>query len=192
MDASDHLFVACMPASGPNIVGEYTTSGVPVNSNLISTGALSDVGIAPNGNILVLHYGWGSSIDEFDTNGNLLVQSLTSGTEWPYAMVCCSDAAGNPKTATNGFGVATNGFLFSVTGQANQTVVIEACTNLPSTNWLPLQTNFLGANPIYFSDANWSNYSDALLSRPKKMTRFKESTKRGSVLNGPWLRPRKI
>jgi uncharacterized repeat protein (TIGR03803 family) len=56
------------------------------------------------------------------------------------------------------FGVRTNRFGFNVAGFSNQVVVMEACTNLVKTNWVPLQTNTLGAGPAYFSDSKWTNY----------------------------------
>lgn len=46
-------------------------------------------------------------------------------------------------------GMFTNHFGFSANGALNQTVVMEACTNLTSPIWLPLQTNTLG------NDATW-------------------------------------
>jgi uncharacterized repeat protein (TIGR03803 family) len=58
------------------------------------------------------------------------------------------------------FGVRTNHFGFNLTGFSNQVVVIEACTNLASSQWLPLQTNTFGTNTLYFSDSMWTNYPD--------------------------------
>jgi len=56
------------------------------------------------------------------------------------------------------FGVHTNRFGFGVTGLSNQVVVIEACTNLSKHIWVPLQTNKLGTNTLYFFDSRWTNY----------------------------------
>jgi uncharacterized repeat protein (TIGR03803 family) len=58
------------------------------------------------------------------------------------------------------FGVRTNHFGFNLTGFSNQVVVIEACTNLMTGQWSPLQTNTLGTNTLYFSDPMWTNYPD--------------------------------
>jgi hypothetical protein len=41
-------------------------------------------------------------------------------------------------------------FGFDVTGPSGSTVVIQASTDLQT--WIPLQTNFLGSGPLYFSD----------------------------------------
>jgi len=39
------------------------------------------------------------------------------------------------------------------TGRASgQIVVVDACTNLASPVWFPLQTNTMGSDPLDFSD----------------------------------------
>jgi len=50
-------------------------------------------------------------------------------------------------------------FGFNVTGVSNQTAVVEACSDLLSASWLPIQTNNLNGGPVYFSDPQWTNYS---------------------------------
>ena len=56
------------------------------------------------------------------------------------------------------FGIQSNAFGFDVTGISSQVVVVDACTDLISTNWLPLQTNTLTGGASYFSDSQWTNY----------------------------------
>ena len=67
---------------------------------------------------------------------------------------------GDPQIQTTNanFGIRTNRFGFIVTGLSNQVVVIEACTNVFNSNWVPLQTNTMGTNAMYFYDAKWTNY----------------------------------
>jgi hypothetical protein len=48
------------------------------------------------------------------------------------------------------FGVSSNQFGFNFSGSPGQVVVVEGSTNL--SNWLPLRTNTLGADPLYFAD----------------------------------------
>jgi hypothetical protein len=55
-------------------------------------------------------------------------------------------------------GLLSNQFGFNVTWASGGTVVVEACTNLFSPVWIPLATNTLTGGPLYFSDAQWSNY----------------------------------
>jgi hypothetical protein len=73
----------------------------------------------------------------------------------------CQRCCGTPQAQTNdrSFGVLTNQFGFNITGNSNLVVVVEACTNLASPVWQPLQTNTLSGNPSYFSDPSWTNYA---------------------------------
>ncbi|HWY32809.1 MAG TPA: hypothetical protein VNX46_18740 [Candidatus Acidoferrum sp.] len=52
----------------------------------------------------------------------------------------------------------SNGFGFNINWASGQTVVVEACTNLANTSWLPVQTNMLSGGSFYFSDPQWTNY----------------------------------
>jgi hypothetical protein len=63
----------------------------------------------------------------------------------------------NPQaqTADGSFGVQANQFGFNITGN-NLVVVVDASTDL--INWQPVATNTLTGNPVYFSDAQWTNY----------------------------------
>ena len=56
------------------------------------------------------------------------------------------------------FGVVSNRFGFNVNWISGRVVVVDACTNLNNPVWTPLQTNTLGANPVYFGDSKWTNY----------------------------------
>src|SRR5665213_1035505 len=61
-------------------------------------------------------------------------------------------------TGNSGFGAQANGFSFTVSWATNSSVVIEACTNLSSPVWQPLQTNALVNGTNYFTDGNWTDY----------------------------------
>jgi len=56
------------------------------------------------------------------------------------------------------FGFNSNLFGFDVAGFSNQRVIVEASTNLSTSEWVPLQTNNLSTNALYFSDPQWTNY----------------------------------
>ncbi len=66
----------------------------------------------------------------------------------------------NPQVQTSdaSFGVRTNGFGFTVTGNSDMIVVVDASTNLSDPVWLPLRTNTLTSGSFYFSDPQWTNY----------------------------------
>ena len=57
------------------------------------------------------------------------------------------------------FGVQNNQFGFNITNgtTTNIPIVVEACANLASPVWTPLQTLTL-TNSFYFSDPQWTNY----------------------------------
>lgn len=76
------------------------------------------------------------------------------GTNW-------TDAAVQPQIwLTEGDpGAPTNAFAFDVAGLSNQTVVLDACSNLSFPDWEPIQTNVLHGGPVFFYDPQWTNYS---------------------------------
>jgi hypothetical protein len=57
------------------------------------------------------------------------------------------------QTGGSGFGVQSNQFFgFNITNAANLTVVVEACTNLASPVWTPLQTTTPTNGSYHFSE----------------------------------------
>jgi len=66
----------------------------------------------------------------------------------------------NPQAQTSGasFGVQNHQFGFNITGISKLVVVVQACANLASPVWQPVQTNMLTGGTAYFSDPQWTNY----------------------------------
>jgi hypothetical protein len=62
------------------------------------------------------------------------------------------------QTSDSNFGIRANQFGFDITGTADIPIVVEACTNLASPVWFPLQTLTLTNGLVYFSDPQWTNY----------------------------------
>ena len=54
-------------------------------------------------------------------------------------------------------GQSANGFCFNINWAGNQTVVVEAATNLQ--NWIPVITNTLVNGTNFFSDSEYTNFS---------------------------------
>jgi hypothetical protein len=62
------------------------------------------------------------------------------------------------QTSDASFGVRTNRFGFTITGNSGLGIVVEACTNLAHPAWSPVQTITLSSGSSYFSDPQWTNY----------------------------------
>ena len=70
-----------------------------------------------------------------------------------------------------GFGVQPGGFGFTISWATNASVVVEAATNLANPVWIPVSTNTLTGGTNYFSDPQWTNYPDAVLSSRARVHR---------------------
>ena len=70
----------------------------------------------------------------------------------PTVMLC------PPQMAPGSAGVKPGGFGFTLTSLTNQTIVVEASTNL--VNWQPIWTNTLPGTAINFDDPEWTNHSN--------------------------------
>jgi len=62
------------------------------------------------------------------------------------------------QTSDASFGTRTNQFGFNIAWAGGQIVAVEACTNLANPTWLPLQTNTINGDTLYFNDPDWTNY----------------------------------
>jgi hypothetical protein len=62
-----------------------------------------------------------------------------------------------PATFTNA-SLLANGFFFTVGTTPNHTNIVQASTNLTTTNWISLGTNFPATNNFNFTDSNASQF----------------------------------
>jgi len=88
------------------------------------------------------------------------VYCLPGTTGWTTNFAGQPTVLWNPQVAASSasFGGRTNGFGFNVTGASNQTVVVEAATNLSNPDWQPMQTLTLTIGASGFNDPQWTNY----------------------------------
>ena len=56
------------------------------------------------------------------------------------------------------FGVLTNHFGFNIAWASGMNIAVDSCTNLAAPDWVPLQTNTLTADTLYFSDPDWADH----------------------------------
>jgi hypothetical protein len=85
---------------------------------------------------------------------------LPAATGWVSPFAGLPAVLWNPQfqLASPTFGIHTNLFGFTITGNSNLVFVVTATTNLVSPAWTPLQTNSLTNGVFYFSDSQWRNY----------------------------------
>ncbi len=91
---------------------------------------------------------------------NNVVYYLPTTTGWGSLFDGRPTAKWIPEIQNNGvsFGVQTNQFGFNINWANDQTVVVDACTDLANPDWQPVQTNTLTTGSAYFSDPQWTNY----------------------------------
>jgi len=76
-----------------------------------------------------------------------------SGLHWPPIPSLCP-----PQIAPGSAGMKSGGFGFTLTSLTNQTIVVEASTNL--VNWQPIWTNTQSGASANFVDSEWLNHSN--------------------------------
>jgi hypothetical protein len=109
-------------------------------------------------------YFWGNAPSDngsgFGGDSKATIYYLPQSTGWGATFDAIPTRVWNPQVQTGNanFGVRTNRFGFNITGASNLVIVVEACANLVSPIWTPLQTNVLNGGPAYFSDPQWKNY----------------------------------
>lgn len=81
-----------------------------------------------------------ASPDDSQGNGEIIVTAVTQ----PITIALVTAAGGQ--------------FGFNITGPTNATIVVEACTNLANSVWIPVATNTLSNGTNYFRDAQWTSY----------------------------------
>lgn len=107
----------------------------PGNAPGLVPGAFSGVGAGAKAYYHCGTTGWGATYDGL-----------------PTVMLC------PPQIAPGSAGMKPGGFGFTVASLTNQTIVVEASTNL--VNWQPIWTNSPPGTSVDFVDSEWLNHSN--------------------------------
>jgi uncharacterized delta-60 repeat protein len=99
---------------------------------------LTDVNVPTNASIRARGFATGGL---FNGSGYFVETILGSSVVPQPPYILADDAS---------FGMRSNRFGFNYTGTAGQSLIVEGSTNL--STWMPLQTNTIGNEPLYFSD----------------------------------------
>jgi hypothetical protein len=101
----------------------------------------------------------GSNVFNYDTN--VTAYYLPGAIGWSNTFAGVPALLWNPviQTGDFGFGVRNNQFGFDVTGTTNIPIVVEACTALASSGWIPLQTLKLTNGSFHYSEPFQANSS---------------------------------
>jgi hypothetical protein len=149
-----NAFYYCPSLTNLTIPGSVTSIGDSAFEGCTSLTSLYFTGSAPTIGSYVF--------DSYISTTTYYLPGTTgwSYTFWGYPTSGPPAVLWNPLIQANGadFGVQNNQFGFNITNANNLTVVLEACTNLASPVWSPLQTFTLTNGSFYFSDPQWTNY----------------------------------
>jgi hypothetical protein len=87
------------------------------------------------------------------------VYYLPGTTGWGSGFAGRNAILWNPQVKMNEstFGVVSNRFGFSITGDSRLVFLVEATTNLNNPVWVPL-TNYYMGRGFYFGDPQWTNH----------------------------------
>ena len=119
--------------NGPVTLNAVTSSGLPVSYEVLSgAGTVS-------GNRL-----------GFTGTGVVVVRATQPGNTYFNSAAPVEQQIPVTGLFLSSIGVFSNRFGFSLSGESNQTVVVDVSTDF--VNWTPLKTNTLGTAPLLFSD----------------------------------------
>jgi hypothetical protein len=125
-------------------------SGIASLGNSVFNAANSMASIYLRGNAPTI----GTNI--FGANNSVTVYFLPGTTGWDATFAGHPAVMWNPEIQLAG--LQTNQFGFSITGNSNLVVVVNACTNLADPVWVAVQTNILSNGSADFRDPTWTNY----------------------------------
>ena len=147
----DFAFAVCARLTNVTVPGSVTSIGDYAFAECPSLTSVYFAGNAPAVD---------STVFLFDNNVTAYYLPGTTGWDVFSAESGLPVVLWNPliQTGDGSFGVQNNQFGFNITGATNIPIMVEACTDLTSPVWTPLQTLTLTNGSFYFSDPQWTNY----------------------------------
>jgi len=138
-------------------------TSITIGTNISTIQQFAFAGCTSLTNVYFLGNAPGADLTVFSGDNYATAYYLPGTTGWASTFDGIPAVLLNPPTphvpTTDGsFGVKTNLFGFDITGTNNQTIVVEATTNLAGHVWIPIQTNIISGSAVYFSDPQWTNY----------------------------------
>jgi hypothetical protein len=94
----------------------------------------------------------------FSGDNNITIYYLPGTEGWGSTLGGWRTVLWNAQVQPSSLAVRNNQLGFNITGTSNLVIVIEATTSLSNPTWLPLQSNTLNGNPLYFTDRQWTKY----------------------------------
>ena len=98
--------------------------------------------------------------DQFAYATNATAYYLPNSTGWGKSFAGLPTAVWQPQIQIDdaNFGVKSNVFGFNISWGSGMSIAVDATTSLLNPNWIPLATNTLTTDSLYFSDPQWTNY----------------------------------
>lgn len=153
-----------MPAGAVSVTACFSSApnGAPACATVIGLANPTNAGSVAGGGSFPV--GSTHGITATASNGWAFVHwsdSVTNNPRWVVVpsngATCVADFSSLTIPILATVAIPTSQFGFSVSGALNQTVVVEASTNLIAPVWIPLQTNTLGVTPFIFRDSDSSH-----------------------------------
>ncbi len=147
-------FIGCSSLPGIVIPDSVTSIGEFAFYDCTSLTSLYFYGNAPTADSSVFS-------SSFSSNDPVTIYFLPGTAGWTSTFAGRPTALWTPLIQASGpnFGVQAGEFGFNISWATNQSVVVEACTNLANPVWQPLQTNTLTIGSLSFNDPKWTNYA---------------------------------
>jgi len=172
---ADAAFSACANLTNVVIPAGLTSIGTaaffncPSLTNIIVSATVTNIGDYAFGSCTSLagaYFEGNAPADDgtvFDSDTNATIYYLPGTSDWNSTFGGAPTALWSlpsPLVLDSGpnFGVQSNVFGFTISWATNNSVVVEAASDLAQPVWVPVSTNTLSGGSSFFTDPEWTNY----------------------------------